>query len=150
MPMSLPSRRHQKIKPQRLLGVLACPDESSVKSAVDTCEQSFWKVRALRETRGSDTIVSVGDFYQHQAIHMLSGGKWSDDKRFYAFTAENFERKEIWVVGRDGTGLRRLLCLEALPSAGIFLSGQELQVLDWDLTSWWRCTGCLSAATGSR
>jgi len=91
-------------------------------------KESGWDVRALRETKGSDTIVSVGDFSH---VNMWSGGKWSDDKRFYAFTAGNFDRKEIWVVGRDGTGLRRLLCLEALPSAGISLSGQELLILDW-------------------
>ncbi|HHY35499.1 MAG TPA: hypothetical protein GX510_07720 [Firmicutes bacterium] len=104
---------------------------SALSGQASGAKESFWEVRALRETRGSDTIVSIGDFYQHLAVHMLSGGKWSDDKRFYAFAAENLDRREIWVVGRDGTGLCRLLCLEDLPSAGTLLSRQELQVLDW-------------------
>ncbi len=108
---------------------LGVPREFSASNGkASGAKETGWDVRALRETRGSHAIVSVGDF---SGVNLWSGGKWSDDKRFYAFAAENFDRKEIWVVGRDGTGLRRLLYLEALPSAGISLSGQELQVLDW-------------------
>ncbi|HHW17828.1 MAG TPA: hypothetical protein GXX30_02870 [Firmicutes bacterium] len=87
-----------------------------------------WDVRVLRQTKANHQVVEIGDF---TGVRVSSGHKWSDDGQFFAFIAENFDRKEIWVVRRDGTGFRRLLCLEDLPSAGIRLSDQEMLILDW-------------------
>jgi len=91
-------------------------------------KEKGWDVRVVRETKDNHQVVGSGDF---TGVRVWFGQKWSDDGQFFAFIAENFDRKEIWAVRRDGTGFRRLLCLEGLPSAGIRLSNQEMLILDW-------------------
>lgn len=87
-----------------------------------------WGVRLSREIAGGHTVISWGDF---PFINPWKGQAWSDDEKYLTFIAENFGRKEMWVVARDGTELKRLICLEPVRSAGVRISDQDILILGW-------------------
>lgn len=74
-------------------------------------------------TEGS--VMKTGPF---TGVNPWFGQGWSDDGEVFGFVAENFGRKEIWAVRRDGSGLRRLLSVDAVWGEGFL---RDAYLVDW-------------------